>query len=100
VLDDGELLGSAMLLAHDMDSRPQLTPWLAGVFVKPQCRGKGIGSALVRHIEGEARSLGVSTLYLYTPNAESLYERLDWSVTEHCEYRNTNVVVMSKKLAV
>ena len=100
LLEDGELLGSAMLLAHDMDSRPQLTPWLAGVFVKPQCRGKGIGSALVRRIEAEARSLGVSTLYLYTPNAESLYERLGWSVTERCEYRNNNVVVMSKKLAV
>jgi N-acetylglutamate synthase-like GNAT family acetyltransferase len=88
-----------MLVAHDMDSRPQLTPWLAGVFVKPQCRGKGIGSALVRRIEAEARSLEVATLYLYTPNTESLYERLGWSVTERCEYRNTNVVVMSKELA-
>jgi len=98
-LEDGELLGSAMLVAHDMDSRPQLTPWLAGVFVKPQCRGKGTGSALVRRIEAEAHSLGVSTLYLYTPHTESLYERLGWSVTERCEYRNTNVVVMSKELA-
>ena len=98
-LRDSELLGSAMLVAHDMDSRPQLTPWLAGVFVKPQCRGKGIGSALVRRIESEVRSLGVSTLYLYTPHTESLYERLGWSVTERCEYRNTNVVVMSKELA-
>ncbi|MGC1323725.1 MAG: GNAT family N-acetyltransferase, partial [Candidatus Udaeobacter sp.] len=63
------------------------------------CRGRGMGSALVRRIEAEARSLGVSTLYLYTPHTESLYERLGWSVTERCEYRNTNVVVMSKELA-
>jgi predicted N-acetyltransferase YhbS len=87
------------LLILPKTSRPQLAPWLAGVFVKPQCRGKGIGSELVRRIEAEARSLGVSTLYLYTPHTESLYERLGWSVTERCEYRNTNVVVMSKELA-
>jgi predicted N-acetyltransferase YhbS len=99
-LEDGELLGSAMLVAHDMDSRPQLTPWLAGIFVKPQCRGKGIGSALVKRIEAAARSLGASTLYLYTPHTESLYERLGWSAIERCEYRDTNVVVMSKKFAV
>ena len=99
-LEDGELLGSAMLLAHDMDSHPQLTPWLAGVFVKPQYRGNGIGSALVKRIEAEAHSLRVSTLYLYTPHSESLYERLGWSVMERCEYRKTNVVVMLKELAV
>jgi hypothetical protein len=41
---------------------------------------------------------GLPTLYLYTPHTQSLYERLGWSVTERCEYRNTNVVVMSKEL--
>ena len=28
-----ELLGSAMLIHHEMDTHPQFTPWLAGVFV-------------------------------------------------------------------
>ena len=97
-LNEEKLLGSAMLLAQDMDSHPQLMPWLAGVFVKPEYRGKGIGSELVKRIEAEARSLGVATLYLYTPQAESLYERLGWSAIELCEYRNTDVVVMSKRL--
>src|SRR5262249_29057656 len=97
-LKDEKLLGSAMLLAQDMDSHPQLTPWLAGVLVKPEHRKRGIGSALVMRIEAEARSLGVSTLYLYTPQAESLYRRLGWSAIERCEYRNTDVVVMSKLL--
>ena len=98
-LKDGKLLGSAMLLAQDMASHPQLTPWLAGVFVKPEYRRRGIGSALVKRIEAEARSLGVSTLYLYTPQAESLYGRLGWSAIERCQYRNTDVVVMSKQLS-
>jgi N-acetylglutamate synthase-like GNAT family acetyltransferase len=95
---DGKLLGSSMLLPQDMDSRPYLTPWVAGVYVKREYRSRGIGSALVRRIEAEARSLAVATLYLYTPQTEALYERLGWSIIERCEYRNTNVVVMSKDL--
>jgi hypothetical protein len=43
---DAGLLGSAMLTAHDMDTRMELSPWLAGVFVVREHRGKGIGSAL------------------------------------------------------
>jgi predicted N-acetyltransferase YhbS len=72
-LEDEELLGSAMLVAHDMDSRPQLTPWLAGVFVKPHCRGKGIGSALVRRIEAEARSLSGFPPCISILRIQSLY---------------------------
>src|SRR5204863_6489616 len=37
-VSDGELLGSASLVNHDMDDRPELSPWLAGVFVRPACR--------------------------------------------------------------
>ena len=33
------LLGSAMLIPHDMDTRMELSPWLAGVFVAPNHRG-------------------------------------------------------------
>ena len=45
-----ELLGSAMLIHHEMDTRPQYTPWLAGVFVAPAERQRGIGRALTQHV--------------------------------------------------
>ena len=35
------LLGSAMLIPHYMDTRMELSPWLAGVFVAPDHRGRG-----------------------------------------------------------
>ena len=44
-----ELLGSAMLIHHEMDTRPQYTPWLAGVFVAPARRQRDIGRALTQH---------------------------------------------------
>ena len=90
-----KLLGSAMLIQHDMDTRMDLTPWLASVFVSPEYRHQGIATALVRRIIDEARALDVSRLYLYTPSAEQFYSRLGWSVVERIRYRNTPVVVMS-----
>lgn len=97
-LEDGALCGAAMLVAHDMDTRPELTPWLAGVYVVASCRGRGYGSALVRRIESEASAIGVRRLYLYTPDAMGLYAPLGWEVDERCEYLGQDVAVMSKPL--
>ena len=44
-----ELLGSAMLIHHEMDTHPQFTPWLAGVFVVPAHRGHRRGNAGLTH---------------------------------------------------
>jgi GNAT superfamily N-acetyltransferase len=92
------LLGSAMLIDHDMDTRMDLSPWLAGVFVSPGHRRKGIGTALVRRIMTEAETLAIPRLYLYTPKSESFYTRLGWRVVERTTYVNTGVVVMEVDL--
>ena len=76
----GTLLGSAMLLAYDMDTRMELSPWLAGVFVAPDHRGRGVGAAMVRRIIDDATALGVRRLHLYTPSAQHFYSRLGWSL--------------------
>jgi N-acetylglutamate synthase-like GNAT family acetyltransferase len=91
---DGELLGSAMLVAHDMDTRTDLSPWLAGVFVAAEQRRRSIGGALVQRIIEEARGLGVQRLYLYTPGAEEFYARRGWSLVERTNYHEADVTVM------
>ena len=48
-----QCLGSASLVACDMDIRPTLTPWLSGVFVAPEHRRRGIGAALVERVVQE-----------------------------------------------
>lgn len=94
-LADGQMLGSAMLLVHDMDTRPDLSPWLAGVFTAPGYRGRGIATQLSRHVIRHAAELGFGRLYLYTPTAENFYARLGWNVVERARYRDTAVTVMS-----
>jgi predicted N-acetyltransferase YhbS len=94
-LDDGEVLGSASLILHDMETRMELTPWLAGVFVGEPYRRKGIGAELVRRIMIEAGKLDVPLLYLYTVHSERFYAALGWVLHEHTSYREQNVTIMT-----
>ena len=55
-------LGSASLIEHDMGTRPELSPWLSGVFVAPEHRRRGIGAALVERVVQEARALAILRL--------------------------------------
>jgi N-acetylglutamate synthase-like GNAT family acetyltransferase len=89
-------VGTASIFLHDMDSRMELTPWLAAVYVVPEFRGQGIGSQLVTAIEAAAIGLQLERLYLFTPDQEAFYARLGWSVLETVEYRQHANVIMTK----
>ena len=93
--DDGELLGSACILADDMSSHPELTPWLASVYVNEIHRGKGIGSTLVKRVMQHAQENGVKRLYLYTPDQEQMYARLGWQLYSREPYNGTPVTIIS-----
>lgn len=95
-IDGDALLGSAMLIESDMDERPELTPWLAGVYVVEAHRGCGYGTALVERIEREAELVGVERLYLYTPDAMEFYARSGWAPLERCEHLGQQVTIMVK----
>ncbi len=44
------LAGSAAIIACDLEQRRQYSPWLASVFVHPDFRRRGIGSALAQEV--------------------------------------------------
>ncbi|WP_110649928.1 GNAT family N-acetyltransferase [Salinicola peritrichatus] len=88
------LVGTASLTAQDMSVRPELTPWLASVFVPLAWRGLGIASALIARGEAEARNAGFNHCYLYTPDQQRLYARLGWCEQERLEYRGEWVTLM------
>ena len=92
--DDSELVGSASLVPNDMHSHPELTPWLAAVYVVPSARGRGIGSALSLRVAEETRALGYGQLYLFTPSQQRLYARLGWRELATESYNTRQVSVM------
>ena len=96
--DANRLIGSAALVHDDMRTRKDLSPWLAGVYVKSEFRHKGIATTLVAHIEKLAEQRGIRKLYLYTEHARDLYASLGWVDLQAVEYQGVNVVIMSRQL--
>lgn len=97
-LSKSQLIGSAALVQQDMDTKTDLSPWLAGVYVKEGFRHQGIATALIARCEQEAAQSGANIWYLYTEFALKLYEKLGWRHIERCEYKGATVNVMSKEI--
>lgn len=96
--DDGEPVGSASLTVRDLPSHMHLTPWLAEVFVRPEHRSEGVGSALVKRVEEEAARLGAEWLFLYTFDSEPWYESLGWQLMERCDLKGEAITIMKRDL--
>ena len=94
-----ELLGMVSLKFHDMDTRPDLDPWLGGLLVLPKWRNRGVGTLLMHRAVEEARKLNIPRLYLWTPSAERLYAKLGWQVVERTQYFGNDAVVMAMDLS-
>jgi predicted N-acetyltransferase YhbS len=97
-VDGNELLGTAALVESDMDSHPELTPWLASVYVNAVYRRRGIGAALVNKVAEVSKQQGTKALYLFTPDQEHFYAGLGWQYIANESYRGGNATLMKLKL--
>ena len=95
---DDEPVGSVVLELDGVEPQPELKPDLAGLYVLPASRNRGIGSALVRACEAGAREFGVLDLYLYTERAETLYARLNWETLERTQFLGRPAAIMRRSL--
>jgi N-acetylglutamate synthase-like GNAT family acetyltransferase len=84
VAHDGKsFLGTASAIVSDLPERPQLTPWVAAVWVEDHARRRGVGGALVNRATRDCFALGVTRAYLCTRTQRTaFYERLGWSSIE------------------
>jgi GNAT superfamily N-acetyltransferase len=100
LLVDDEPVGTASLAAQDLDERPDLTPWLAGVFVAPHARRNGYAGLLIAAVEREARAASISTLWLYTRAAERIYARAGWETVETVMHAGKPFALMRRQLLI
>lgn len=75
----GELLGTVQVVLAQTDNQPHRGD-LCKMLVHRNARRRGVGEALMRAVEEEARAAGKTLLVLdtSTPEAERLYERAGW----------------------
>jgi GNAT superfamily N-acetyltransferase len=81
---EGEkFLGTASVIASDLAERPQLSPWVAAVWVETQARRRGVGAALVNRAVQDCFALGIGRVYLCArPQLSGFYEGLGWTAVE------------------
>jgi predicted N-acetyltransferase YhbS len=57
-------LGSVLLIENDLEQRPNLSPWIAALWVDVEHRGQGIAESLMASARTAAASLGIDKIYL------------------------------------
>lgn len=90
--------GTASLTASGLTSRPDLTPWLANLFVSPAFRGRGHAARLVTKVEVAARIAHIPTLWLVTRSAQGLYARLGWQTVGPTNFYGDAATLMCRDL--
>jgi GNAT superfamily N-acetyltransferase len=98
-LENDVIMGSAGLVVNDLRSHPDLTPFMASVYVTPAYRRRGVATALATQMKVIAQQLGFPTLYLITPDQQQLYARLGWLAQHDLDYRGEFVTLMAVTLA-
>lgn len=98
--DGDTLIGSVTIKNDDFARRSDLNPWIAGVFVLPEHRGKGYSRELIAHAETVAKErFDLDKIYLYTGSAEGLYIKTGYTVVERFDSDTRELVVMEKRLS-
>ena len=91
-------IGMVTLCLDDLDDRPELNPWLAGLYVDPAYRGNGHGHRLIKELEAFASNMGIKRLSLYTLSAVDLYASVGWSAIETFERKGKTFSIMQKRI--
>lgn len=66
----------------DGDEWPDLTPWIAAVFVHHRYRDQSLARAIIKELETAAKALGHKQIHLHSGSAAPMYEKLGYTAIE------------------
>lgn len=96
--DGARAIGTVALRPWFGDVPMAETPWIRGLYVWPEWRGRGIDRRLVAAVEAHARRLGFARLYMATTRIERLAARRGWMQFHRLEHEGEAMVWMTRAL--
>ncbi len=94
---NGVPAGSCCVVQNDCVHRPQYSPWVAAVYVKPEMRNRGIASAILQEAAAVAARVNVPGLYIdCLATTAPVYEKNGWRIYER-EVGDKDSVVMLRE---
>lgn len=85
-------------LAANRGILPELTPWLATLYVTPEYRSQRIGKVLDQAICNKAKSMGFNNIYCFTsdPSLIPWYQENGWTIRCSSKMHDHAVTVLEK----
>lgn len=84
MLDDQPAGMYQIAISDDLESRPDIYPWLINVYVDKNYRGRGVFRTMMQTVRDNAKKIGLDELYLYTKHI-GLYEKFGWEFIENVD---------------
>lgn len=95
---DGVAIGTVQLHGFDIDAMRDRSPWVCGMVVRPEYRGKEVGRRLLTALESFAQAHAVERLWVFTEDAAAFYEACGWEPFGESVQDGVPGIVLTKAL--
>jgi N-acetylglutamate synthase-like GNAT family acetyltransferase len=97
-LIDSKCVGVVSIFDNDLKTRADLAPWLAGLYVNPNYRCRGIADKLINSVLKICKKMNYDTVFLRTEHTSDYYKKRGWTFVEYAtdEYNQETSVFMRK----